>query len=406
MSTPIAAWSSLARGSAASRLSAPRIVHIGSTGVDIALAFPVGGCVRAGCYFNGESFVQGILSAHRTPCKFFVRRIMLALLAASQAFTARWSSNLAAATSRTRALACVAELPQLEADAQALLDEAGGDALKARASYIGYTMAYLEDAEPELFAALKSDPTREDCHAAIVEITWDAIAAFLPVTHSPVPTPAAQKKLAAIARAGCDGVDLSPATLDVGCGNGLLLPFLAACGAPPDKYRGIDLSGRMIQVAQGALERKVAADSTYAGASFDELSFKDLVAEGGTRYDAIYFNAALQFLKLDDTLAAAAKLLAPGPASRLVLSHLNGAAFVRKEREESASTVISTMPSLAELEAAAEPLGLQVAIPSFFGTEPEEIEAAMEDFYLVILRWDAAHGGIDGQTGLPTTTPA
>ena len=331
---------------------------------------------------------------------------MLALLAsASQAFTARWSSNLAAATGRSRALVCV-ELPQLEADAQALLDEAGGDALKARASYIGYTMAYLEDAEPELFAALKSDPTREDCHAAIVEITWDAIAAFLPVTHSPVPTPAAQKKLAAIARAGCDGVDLSPATLDVGCGNGLLLPFLAACGAPPDKYRGIDLSGRMIQVAQGALERKVAADPTYAGASFDELSFKDLVAEGGTRYDAIYFNAALQFLKLDDTLAAAAKLLAPGPASRLVLSHLNGAAFVRKEREESASTVISTMPSLAELEAAAEPLGLQVAIPSFFGTEPEEIEAAMEDFYLVILRWDAAHGGIDGQTGLPTTTPA
>ena len=266
-------------------------------------------------------------------------------------------------------------------------------------------MAYMEDAQPELFAALKSDPTREDCHAAIVEITWDAIAAFLPVTHSPVPTPAAQKKLAAIARAGCDGVNPSPATLDVGCGNGLLLPFLAACGAPPDKYRGIDLSGRMIQVAQRALERKVAADPTYAGATFDELNFKDLVAEGGDRYDAIYFNAALQFLKLDDALAAAAKLLAPGPASRLVLSHLNGAAFVRKEREESASTVISTMPSLAELEAAAEPLGLQVAIPSFFGTEPEEIEAAMEDFYLVVLRWDAAHGGIDGETGLPTTTP-
>ena len=161
----------------------------------------------------------------------------------------------------------------------------------------------------------------------------------------------------------------------------------------------------MIQVAQRALERKVAADPTYAGATFDELNFKDLVAEGGDRYDAIYFNAALQFLKLDDALAAAAKLLAPGPASRLVLSHLNGAAFVRKEREESASTVISTMPSLAELEAAAEPLGLQVAIPSFFGTEPEEIEAAMEDFHLVVLRWDAAHGGIDGETGLPTTTP-
>ena len=331
---------------------------------------------------------------------------MLALLASSsQGFTRRFP-NLATATGRAGVVACVSEQPQLEADAQALLDEADGDAMKARASYIGYTMAYLEDAEPTLYAALKSDPTREDCHAAIVEITWDAIAAFLPVTHSPVPTPAAQKKLAAIARAGCDGVNLSPATLDVGCGNGLLLPFLAACGAPPEKYRGIDLSGRMIQVAQAALERKVAAEPTYAGASFDELSFKELVTEaeqGGARYDAIYFNAALQFLKLEETLAAAAKLLAPGLASRLVLSHLNGAAFVRKEREESATTVISTMPSLAELEAAAEPLGLQVAIPSFLGSEPAEIEAAMEDFYLVILRWDAAHGGVDGETGLSDT---
>ena len=123
---------------------------------------------------------------------------MLALLASSQAFIAASGR----ASGRSRALVC-AELPQLEADAQALLDEAGGDAEKARANYIGYTMAYMEDAQPELFAALKSDPTREDCHAAIVEITWDAIAAFLPVTHSPVPTPAAQKKLAAIARAGC-----------------------------------------------------------------------------------------------------------------------------------------------------------------------------------------------------------
>jgi len=281
--------------------------------------------------------------------------------------------------------------------------------MKARASFIGYTMAYLEDAEPELYAALKSDPTREDCHAAIVEITWDAIAAFLPVTHSPVPTPAAQKKLAAVARAGCDGVNPSPSTLDVGCGNGLLLPFLAACGAPPTKYRGIDLSGRMIKVAKAALERKVATEPSYAGASFDEISFKEVVAEaeqGGARYDVIYFNAALQFLKLDDALAGAAKLLAPGPASRMVLSHLSGAAFVRKEREESATTVISTMPSLAELKAAAQRLGLQVAIPSFFGSETGEIEAAMDDFYLVILRWDVAHGGVDGETGLLSTTPA
>jgi len=309
--------------------------------------------------------------------------------------------------SRSSLIACAEQTKQqLDADAQALLDEANGDAMMARANYIGYTLAYLEDAEPELYAALKSDPSREDCHAALVEITWDAIAAFLPVTHNPVPTPAAQKKLAAIARAGCDGVSPTPSTLDIGCGNGLLLPFLAACGAPAAKYRGIDVSGRMISVAKAALDRKAAAEPIYAGARFDELNLKDLLqeaeqAEGGLTFDAIFFNAALQFFRPSEALAAAAQLLAPGPDSRLVLSHLQGAAFVRQEREESPTTVLSAMPSLAELEAMAGPLGLQVALPSFFGSEAGEIEKAMDDFYLVILRWDADHGGVDGETGLP-----
>ena len=44
---------------------------------------------------------------------------------------------------------------------------------------------------------------------------------------------------------------------------------------------------------------------------------------------------------------------------------------------------------------------MQVALPSFFGTEPGEIEKNMDDFYLAILRWDAEHGGVDGETGLP-----
>ena len=207
---------------------------------------------------------------------------------------------------------------QLDADAQALLDEAGGDAMKARASYIGYTLAYLEDAEPELYAALKTDPSREDCHAAIVEITWDAIAAFLPVTHDPVPTPAAQKKLAAIARAGCDGASPAPATLDVGCGNGLLLPFLAASGAPPAKYRGIDLSGRMVEVAKKALAKKVALEPSFEGAAFDELSLKEVAAEetrsAGGRYDAIFFNAALQFFRPSEARATSAAASAAGAA--------------------------------------------------------------------------------------------
>lgn len=66
---------------------------------------------------------------------------------------------------------------KLDADAAALLDEAGGDAVKARSNYIGYTLAYLQDADPELYNAIKTDPKRPDCHEVLVELTWDAIAA-------------------------------------------------------------------------------------------------------------------------------------------------------------------------------------------------------------------------------------
>ena len=58
---------------------------------------------------------------------------------------------------------------QLDADAQALLDEVGGDAAKARTSYIGYTLAYIKDEMPELYEKIRDDPKDEDAHAALVD---------------------------------------------------------------------------------------------------------------------------------------------------------------------------------------------------------------------------------------------
>ena len=105
---------------------------------------------------------------------------------------------------------------KLDSDAAALLEELNGDAEKARTSYMGYTLAYVKEEMPELYDRIRTDPTHPDAHRALVEITWDAIAAFLPVTHSPKLTEAAQKKLTAVARAGCDGTSDSPmSTLDV-----------------------------------------------------------------------------------------------------------------------------------------------------------------------------------------------
>lgn len=284
---------------------------------------------------------------------------------------------------------------ELADDAVALLEEAGGDAEKARMSFMGYTLAYLEDAEPEIYASLKAGGTLDArAHAALTEITWDAIGAFLPATHDPTPTPAAQRKLTAVARAACDGALAAPRVLDVGCGSGLLLPFLAACGLPPDAYRGIDLSGRMIECARAAHGAPM-----YAGAVFEDVAFDDAGEAADGPYDSIVFNGSLQFFRsARQTLAAAAALLAPGPSSVVVVAHLNGGAFVRKEQAETPATVLSLMPSLAELQAAAAELGMVAVLPSFLGDDAEAIGAALEDeFYLAVLRWDAEHGGAEAE---------
>ena len=129
---------------------------------------------------------------------------------------------------------------KLDDDAAALLEEAEGDVEVARTSYIGYTLAYLQEEMPELYLAIKDDPSRSDAHAALVEVTWDAIAAFMPVTHSSRPTKEGGKRLAAIARVSLPD-DGAASVLDVGCGNGVLLPFLTAVGMPASRSWGWSL---------------------------------------------------------------------------------------------------------------------------------------------------------------------
>ncbi len=66
-------------------------------------------------------------------------------------------------------------LKDLDEDAQALLDENQNDPKRARAAYIGLTMAYLQQEQPHVYKDLIEQPTRPDVHEALVEITWDAV---------------------------------------------------------------------------------------------------------------------------------------------------------------------------------------------------------------------------------------
>jgi len=283
-------------------------------------------------------------------------------------------------------------LPEaLDEDAAALLEEAEGVVDVARTSYIGYTLAYLQESMPELYVAIKDEPSRPDAHAALVEITWDAIAAFMPVTHSSKPTQEGGKRLAAIARVSLPD-DGDASFLDVGCGNGVLLPFLTAVGMPAASYRGIDLSSRMIDLAQRA--------HGSSGAAFVEASFDDQV-KSGAKFDSIVFNGALQFFEDQPaTLAAAAAMLSEAEDARIVVSHLSGARFVRQELADNPQTVSNTMPFLSEMQRIAASIGMQVVLPSFLGEEPEEIEQALQDFYLVIFRKAPPDEPADGDGGL------
>ena len=80
----------------------------------------------------------------------------------------------------------------------------------------------------------------------------------------------------------------------VGCGNGLLLPFLVACEAPAASYRGIDVSDGMVERAKAAH----AGDPSCAGARFEGLSFGEVLEEkdvdDALSYDAIFFNGAIR----------------------------------------------------------------------------------------------------------------
>eukprot|EP00966_Prymnesium_polylepis_P090021 2084687-Prymnesium_polylepis.1 len=131
--------------------------------------------------------------------------------------------------------------------------------------------------------------------------------------------------------------------------------------------------------------------ATYAhgdtpSATFADRSFDDECASG-SEYETIVFNGVLQFFEDPaSTLSCAAQLLSDSPDARLVVSHVSGASFVRRELGDNPTTVKNVMPTMQKMQGIAEQSNLQLIIPSFLGTEVDEIERNFESFYLVILQ--------------------
>ncbi len=270
-----------------------------------------------------------------------------------------------------------------------LAGNAGGNLDAAQAAHFRGALDRLRKDDTPLHSLVTSSPSSDEAHAKLVELTWDTIAAFMPATSGAVdggpPTRADAKKLERIGAAcGAMAGDL----LDVGCGTGLVAPFLERAGVAPARYRGIDLSRRMIGAAETVHAAAVGAGASFAASSFDEERSRP------RRYGTVLFNGSLQFFpRVEETLAQAAQLLASDAPARIIIAHVNGAAFVREEAAGNPATVRSTMPTVDDLRRIGDGLGMRVVAGGELAAggagNADEVTSALEGFYLVALQRDA-----------------
>mmetsp|Transcript_20412 Transcript_20412/g.38352 ORF Transcript_20412/g.38352 Transcript_20412/m.38352 type:complete len:141 (-) Transcript_20412:215-637(-) len=123
---------------------------------------------------------------------------------------------------------------------------------------------------------------------------------------------------------------------------------------------------------------------------FTEGSFPESVPEN-EQFDTIVFNGSLQFFKdTRQALADASTKLKPIPGSRIVLSHVEGAKFVKEECRTSMGAAAREMPNNVSLQDYAYELGMNVVnkeelLASDSIDYDEDLDGDDGQFYLVVL---------------------
>jgi SAM-dependent methyltransferase len=279
---------------------------------------------------------------------------------------------------------------ELDVDVAAVLERSGGDLDVAQSTFFRESVRRLQQEEPELYALMQRPPasptshSSSEVHEKLVELTWDTIAAFM--AQGSDPPNRVKRRLRLVAEAACKSPgrpsgDRGPSILDVGCGDGAALPFLCAAGADEARYVGLDLSTRMIRSAKQTRGGR--------GAMFERGSFlSSRLAAPPAAYDAVLFNGAFQFFTDQEEALRRAAALVPRVGGRVVLAHINGAAFVRDEARGNPTTVPSVMPELVWLDARSKVLGMAVVGPAELGVELGDggDAEALDSFYLVALQ--------------------
>lgn len=278
----------------------------------------------------------------------------------------------------------------IDFDVAAAFERSGGDLDAAHLAFFEESVRQLQQEDPGLCELMQRAVASQTCHTSaevhekLVELTWDTIAAFMPLAADPPNR--VKRRLRLIAEAACRTPSLlntgcGPSILDVGCGDGAALPFLCAAGADEGRYVGLDLSSRMIR---SALQARGGGGATFERGSF--LSSR--LASPPAAYDAVLFNGAFQFFSDQEKALRRAAALVPRVGGRVVLAHVNGAAFVREEAQGNPHTVPSVMPEMRWLDPRSKALGMELVGPAELGIEDGDGGDAetLDNFYLVALQ--------------------
>lgn len=215
----------------------------------------------------------------------------------------------------------------------------------------------------------------------LLQATWDTVALFLPYDYARNKgkvEPHVARRIGHIAAASRPTTEEGGpiAVLDVGCGDGAIIDYLNDSGEC--SYQGIDVSSEMIE-----LGRKRHPKQDFIVGSFPEDVSDD------EKFDTIIFNGSLQFFKdTRQALIDASEKLKPVPGSRIVMSHVNGAKFVREECQTSMGVAVRKMPNKVSLEDYAYNLNMKVVYKTELlasSEYDEDLDGDDDKFYLVAL---------------------
>jgi len=197
--------------------------------------------------------------------------------------------------------------------------------------------------------------TQEDLQVASQRLTWDAsadakacksVTGKMPTTFKNRLTKASEMAHEALSNTK-DNDDDDGLVLDVGCGYGVMVPFLKKAGFKARQIHGVDLSSEMIGHA-----RTFYPDVASKG-KFEALDFLAADNSNSNKYRAIVFCSALH--DMPDLKSALLKtrnelLDTETEGSRLVIVHAQGASHVLNQNKQNSLLVPRGMPTKAELE--------------------------------------------------------